>query len=179
MWRLFMKSWDNINVNTVTNRMDIQRICQITQRLMKMVKSRDICHICQKSFVTNQKMNRHIWYIHENIKDHKCEICNELFYREFDLKKHAQTIHGKMKPYGCSYCDKKFGVKISLYTHIQNVKINIEKKKLKCDFRRKRKMFFWRDESRDRYETEINKDWPWYLFMDLCLSSLFDFLSEV
>ena len=74
-------------------------------------------------------MNRHIWYIHENIKDHKCEICNELFYREFDLKKHAQTIHGKMKPYGCSYCDKKFGVKISLYTHIQNVKINIEKKK--------------------------------------------------
>ena len=34
------------------------------------------CEICDKSFCTNQKLNKHIGGIHEGKKPFKCEICD-------------------------------------------------------------------------------------------------------
>ena len=50
-------------------------------------------------------------------KKHKCNICNKYFIRQWYLTKHIESIHEGLKQYKCEYCEKSYGQSSELTYH--------------------------------------------------------------
>ena len=77
----------------------------------------NICHVCAKSFKGQKRLDRHIFYDHENSpkSNHKCENCMAYFFTEVDLNLHSKNIHGGEKM--CDQCGKTFEMPSLLKKH--------------------------------------------------------------
>nr|CAB3266499.1 zinc finger protein [Phallusia mammillata] len=75
---------------------------------------KNICSFCQKSFATQQKLDRHIQR-HRNRTT--CTICNKSFTNDYVMQLHLRTHTGQER-FSCHICEKKFPYKSSLTTHL-------------------------------------------------------------
>ena len=66
---------------------------------------------------------------HEGKKPFTCSLCQKCFVSNTVLKKHIAQVHEKKRPHECQLCHERFGQKAHLVTHIkgkhkgQNVEI--------------------------------------------------------
>ena len=66
-----------------------------------MMKNQKIlkCDKCEKQFISNPKLRRHIDGVHERQKNVQCETCDKQFFDKSHLKRHKQYVHeGITKP---------------------------------------------------------------------------------
>ena len=77
----------------------------------------NICHVCAKSFKGQKRLDRHIFYDHENSpkSNHKCENCMVYFFTEVDLILHSKNTHSGEKM--CDQCGKTFEMPSLLKKH--------------------------------------------------------------
>lgn len=79
------------------------------------------CTLCDKTFRTHQKLNRHL-PVHTGKKLYSCPECPKLFTSDIDLKRHHKYFH-QVNTYCCPYCEKNFfnlsRCKEHLLTHTQ------------------------------------------------------------
>ena len=63
---------------------------------------------CNKKFVTEYGMKKHIKFVHFKIKNIQCLSCDYKTYSKFNLKVHVSKMHGgeKIEKKQCIYCDK-------------------------------------------------------------------------
>ena len=80
-----------------------------------------VCHICAKSLKGQTRIDRHIFYDHDNSpkSDHKCETCTAYFFNQTDLMLHNKEIHGGEKM--CDQCGETFDMPSLLKQHYKNV----------------------------------------------------------
>ena len=50
----------------------------------------NVCHVCAKSMKSQTRIDRHIFYDHDNSpkSDHQCETCTADFFNQADLMSH-------------------------------------------------------------------------------------------
>ncbi|KAJ8971336.1 hypothetical protein NQ314_000749 [Rhamnusium bicolor] len=80
-------------------------------------KKSHTCHICQKNFASQEKLNKH-QQTHTGSSPFKCEHCKKSFTSKFKLVRHA-LIHSDRKPFSCSVCERTFHRKDHLKNHIK------------------------------------------------------------
>lgn len=73
-----------------------------------------ICQICQKGFVSSEKLNKH----YQSHPQFKCEHCKKSFTSKFKLVRH-KLIHSDRKPFSCVTCGRTFHRKDHLKNHIK------------------------------------------------------------
>ena len=68
------------------------------------------CEICEKVYITKQKLKKHTTYSHNNIgKVYCCSICTLFFQTQRTLKVHTIAIHARQKNNNkCESCGKSF-----------------------------------------------------------------------
>lgn len=49
------------------------------------------CEHCNKVYLAQKNLNRHMREVHENIRDHKCDICDQAFNRPVHLAEHKKV----------------------------------------------------------------------------------------
>lgn len=86
-----------------------KRVGDLT-RHMKSHRSRDfICTyrddngVCQKAFIANHKLQKHINTAHRGIKTHFCQECDASFTKSDSLSDHVRVVHRKIK-IKCELC---------------------------------------------------------------------------
>ena len=57
------------------------------------------CDLCQKAFVRQDHLRRHISCVHKGEKDFSCEFCEKSFARKDYLQQHINTIHKDEKDF--------------------------------------------------------------------------------
>lgn len=72
-----------------------------------------MCCECSKSFLTKQKLQRHMW-IHRK-KIYTCEICGVTFQLQENLDSHRLSSHQGCSPYSCNECGKNFSSRQGTY----------------------------------------------------------------
>ena len=78
------------------------------------------CEICDKDFISNYILKRHIDGVHLKKKDHKCSECGKGFSQKKDLDWHLKNKSCSIyKHFLCEFCGKSIGQKITLYRHIR------------------------------------------------------------
>ncbi|XP_072948458.1 uncharacterized protein [Epargyreus clarus] len=55
------------------------------------------CKVCKKCYPDRSTLNRHMKYVHKNIKDHVCAICNKQYVQIGTLRRHMLKVHKDMK----------------------------------------------------------------------------------
>ena len=75
------------------------------------------CSICGASFLTKEKLNKHIAVIHML----KCDFCDTAFTSEKQFELHIITVHEGKKPFKCSICKTTFVSKRKLNEHIGRI----------------------------------------------------------
>ena len=75
------------------------------------------CSICGASFLTKEKLNKHIAVIHML----KCDFCDAAFTSEMQLELHIMKVHEGKKPFKCSICKTAFVSKRKLNEHIGRI----------------------------------------------------------
>lgn len=82
-----------------------------------------VCHICNKDFIRNDRLKKHILHDHEGVpkpRDHICPYCGKGFTTQSILSNHIRTHTGE-RPYECEYCQTCFRQPTALKTHIKGV----------------------------------------------------------
>lgn len=51
------------------------------------------CNLCEKQFLTNHYLKKHVQYAHEGVRRHICKICQHGFISKNDVRKHKQSVH--------------------------------------------------------------------------------------
>merc|ERR1712223_2282782 len=51
------------------------------------------CEHCGKSFPQSGTLRRHIYDVHEGIRNYKCHLCDQKFAQKYSLIGHLFTIH--------------------------------------------------------------------------------------
>ena len=65
------------------------------------------CPQCDKAYLTEKKLNKHIRIIHEEQKVNKCETCGKEFGKLTRLKAHIKNVH-EWQVHVCDLCGKGF-----------------------------------------------------------------------
>lgn len=86
------------------------------------------CKTCEKIFKKNNKLQRHIKEIHENMKEFPCFLCRKTFKRASHLKRHAIIHADNPKPFRCNYenCMMCFSDKYHLQRHKKQKHMNVK-----------------------------------------------------
>ncbi|KAM3955171.1 uncharacterized protein ACR2FA_010953 [Aphomia sociella] len=82
---------------------------------LKTTAAKHVCLLCNKSFVNNSNLQRHLQHLH-NQKTFDCEICSIKFTTKLLLDKHFLR-HTEERPFNCDECGKKFKTKSNLFQH--------------------------------------------------------------
>ena len=80
-----------------------------------------LCDKCDKSFRSNSDLQRHIKFIHEGIKEFQCDKCDYFATTSQNLTQHKNSVHEKLRQFKCVTCESAFTQKTHLRVHIQNV----------------------------------------------------------
>ena len=89
------------------------------------------CDFCEKSFVLNNQLERHVYITHKGHKEekttYKCGTCGKQYKNYASLKAHIRIVHEGRKDYNCIDCGLLYALKRDLDAHVQKVheKINI------------------------------------------------------
>lgn len=116
-------------------------ICQICGlsfinmiRLNRHITSRHIgfrCTICSKTFVGNNKLERHKSRIHGLVKNHECNLCSATFENSYQMKVHMGKVHNVEKyRIQCEHCPKICNTKGAMVLHVQSVHSDL---RYQCD----------------------------------------------
>ena len=99
-----------------------ERINEKSRWQLRFKKQDDnICHVCAMSFNTQCRLEKHVFYEHENSpqSNHVCEICISYFFNEVDLIQHNENIHDGEKI--CDQCGETFENPFLLKKHFKVV----------------------------------------------------------
>ena len=92
------------------------------------------CEICDKDFISNYILKRHIDGVHLKKQDHQCSECGKSFSQKGNLNWHLNTkscsIYKSKKSCNCDICGKDFISNYILKRHIDGV--HLKKKDHKC-----------------------------------------------
>ena len=75
------------------------------------------CSHCEKQYIKEIDLKKHLYYEHGGKKPFPCQICTRKFVSAGDLRKH-HIYHTKATPFKCPYCDKRVRHKSLLKRHI-------------------------------------------------------------
>ena len=75
---------------------------------------RYVCHACNNTYTTKQKLKMHALIHRDNC--YLCDMCGKSFFREITLQKHVST-HMLPRPHVCQICQKSFIHRSSLMRH--------------------------------------------------------------
>ena len=93
-----------------------------------------ICKICDKQFISNHVLDRHMCEAHSSGQNRiKCTECDMTFSRWHTMADHRRDAHhgyGKNKSHKCGICDKSFTQSGTLNRHMKNT--HGEEKKYEC-----------------------------------------------
>ena len=75
---------------------------------------------CEKSFVTQWELDRHMAHKHSDERNHICDFkgCGKAFKTENKLRAHKKSRHSDEKPHKCPYCKKPYKTLTPLRTHV-------------------------------------------------------------
>lgn len=78
-----------------------------------------ICRWCKKQFETKQKLQRHLFLLHNGRSSYKCPIvnCSKYFPAKNAMQQHINGIHTKEIAFNCTKCDFKSYYRCSLLKH--------------------------------------------------------------
>lgn len=76
------------------------------------------CETCGKAFETKLKLSSH-QIIHRPVRPHVCKLCNKGFLFNNKLERHILLVHAKERPYSCHVCGKKLASKFGLGIHLK------------------------------------------------------------
>jgi len=65
------------------------------------------CNTCLKTFISKQKLRRHIKIVHMGYKPYSCQVCEKGFANKQALNEHMPTHTGEAA-YKCQMCEKSF-----------------------------------------------------------------------
>ncbi|XP_067013395.2 zinc finger protein 271 [Anabrus simplex] len=82
-------------------------------------KGKHICVYCNKRFITNQKLYRHMW-IHRN-KVYACSVCGLNFTDQPSLDGHCRVEHSGENAFKCQTCGQRFASRQVLCEHQRGV----------------------------------------------------------
>ena len=75
---------------------------------------RYVCHACNNTYTTKQKLKMHALIHRDNC--YLCDMCGKSFFREITLQTHVST-HMLPRPHVCQICQKSFIHRSSLMRH--------------------------------------------------------------
>lgn len=82
------------------------------------------CHLCQKNFVTRDKLVRHRYKVHrQQSKELVCKYCDTTFRSPGVLYSHI-TLHTGQRPYKCGLCPATFANTHGSSTHRRSHLVN-------------------------------------------------------
>ena len=87
------------------------------------------CHMCERMFRNQFRVNEHIAVKHELKMDHECEKCHRKYPTQYRLNEHTKGVHGP-KQFMCDICCKGFKTNHHLNQH--NIQVHIAKYPYKC-----------------------------------------------
>lgn len=94
-----------------------------------------ICDSCNKSFVSNSKLKRHVLSVHQTSKSksaesedssdddddstkiYSCDSCPKKFKKPSLLARHVKTHDSSKRPHECTKCQKRFPSQVALIRH--------------------------------------------------------------
>ena len=91
------------------------------------------CIICDKTFLTSKKLQRHIAGSH-NQETYECDKCNKSFTYKGNLNHHLQQIHEKIKYY-CDECPYQASTNGALKNHKDSIHLNKTFQCSSCDYK--------------------------------------------
>lgn len=99
-------------------------------------RSRVMCHLCPRSFISVYKLRTHIRERHGSVDERKCPICNKIINTFQALRRHVESFHQKMRSVLCQYCGKGFYNARDCLQHVKIVHENVseECKPYTCEF---------------------------------------------
>jgi hypothetical protein len=119
-----MISLFNINANT-----------GLRQKTCNQCRARFKCDKCEYSCSANNKLQRHIKAVHEQIKDIKCPNCDFSCSSIDTLKRHIKVVHDKIKDNKCPNCEYSCSNNTQLQIHIKAVHNKIKDHKCQnCEY---------------------------------------------
>lgn len=90
------------------------------------------CHICDKGFVLQSNLKRHV-VTHSSERAFGCPMCKKRFKKNFSLQNHIRLVHYHVKPFKCTICEKAFGKKHDLKRHTERVHATDKSNRFFCD----------------------------------------------
>ncbi|XP_076174967.1 uncharacterized protein LOC143150515 [Ptiloglossa arizonensis] len=114
-------------------------------------KLRNVCPFCQRSFIDEKEMDRHVFRNHK--KPYRCKQCYLVYFRKESFEDHMKThdteflecpfcrmryksmsglrnhqirVHSTIEAkFVCDHCDKRYRLKSDLAVHIDRIHMNI------------------------------------------------------
>ena len=96
--------------------------------LEKQKKSQFPCRECDKSFIFEKDLKRHIKIVHTAVS-HYCSVCQKSYKSKYVYDKHIATHEeGYVRSmFVCQMCKREFTTKFSLANHIKSAHLGIQK----------------------------------------------------
>jgi len=94
------------------------------------------CKFCEKSFSRSQKIDIHIRYRHDNLRQFRCQKCSIFISTKLDLLSHLRTAHSNNERYKCNKCHFTTPSIDHLKRHHKVVHFHIKSRCPKCGMSR-------------------------------------------
>lgn len=75
------------------------------------------CHVCQKKFLRQNNLNKHLKNIHSTSRLYECKECNVSFQTQSCWKIHMR-VHKKANRFHCDICDNTYASRKVLRVHM-------------------------------------------------------------
>ena len=104
------------------NSKKVIRISKKNEFTTKIIEQQHRCYICEILCGTYPELKKHEFEHHNFTSDDKtCRICQKSFVQNHDLKKHIKRLHTDIKNHQCDQCELAFGISGDLQLHMRKV----------------------------------------------------------